>query len=69
MSQLYAERGSTSFEKVRLQRKPLALVENDFKFAISQLGGTDIPYGTAGDCYSVQADCRKGSFKVCFKYY
>lgn len=62
--QVYAESGTTKFSKVRLQLKPLSLKDSDFEFSVSNARGKQISYGTAGDCYSVQNDCTKGSFKV-----
>ena len=63
-TELYAERGATNFNKVRLDLTTMKLVSDDFTFAQTR-GGRDVGYGTAGDCYSVNpGKCRKGSFKV-----
>ena len=63
-TELYAERGATNYTKVRLNVLTMKLVSDDFTF--SQTGeGSDVAYGSAGDCYSVNpGKCRKGSFKV-----
>ena len=64
-AKLYAERGTTKFSKVRLDLRTMTVIDNDFTFAESSPGGRNVPYGTAGDCYSVNpGPCRKGSFKV-----
>lgn len=63
-TQLYAERGTTNFTKVRLDIATMRIISNDFTFA-QTVEGKDIAYGTAGDCYSVNTGkCRKGGFKV-----
>ena len=63
-SELYAEQGSTNFFKVRLDIASMKIMSRDFTFALT-VEGKDIPYGTAGDCYSVNTGkCRKGQFKV-----
>jgi len=62
--QTYGESGSTKFSKIRLQLEPLSVNDSDFIYSMSDAQGKQIPYGTAGDCYSVKTDCRKGLFKV-----
>ena len=43
----------------------MRLVTDDFTFAKSDAAGKAIPYGTAGDCYSMnKGPCRKGHFKI-----
>ena len=64
MPQIYQESGSTSFSKVRIDLTTLRIIDDDFQFAQSS-GNKRIPYGTAGDCYSMnQGNCRKGQFKI-----
>lgn len=63
-STLYSDRGTTYFNKVRLDFTTMKILSNVFTFAQTQ-GGKDIPYGKAGDCYSKNSgNCRKGQFKV-----
>ena len=63
-TQLYAERGTTNFTKVRIDIATMRIISNDFTFART-VEGKDIAYGTAGDCYSVNTGkCRQGGFKV-----
>lgn len=63
-STLHSDRGTTYFNKVRLDFTTMKILSNVFTFAQTQ-GGKDIPYGKAGDCYSKNSgNCRKGQFKV-----
>lgn len=64
MPQIYQESGNTSFSKVKIDLSTLRIVDDDFQFAQSS-GIKRIPYGTAGDCYSMNlGNCRKGKFKI-----
>lgn len=64
-SNLYRNRGKTYFSKIRLNIQDLTVIPDDFEFTESENGGTIIPYGTAGDCFSMNpGNCRKGSFLI-----
>ena len=53
--------GMTSFSKVRLNISTLTIVEDDFNFA-KLIYGNFVPYGTAGDCYSLDSNCLQVPF-------
>ena len=62
---LYQNHGKTYFTKIRLNIDDLTVVSDDYEFAESESGGTAVPYGTAGDCFSMNiGNCRKGSFLI-----
>lgn len=62
---LYSRFGRTYFSKLRLNVNELSVVPDDYQFADTLPGGTNVPYGTAGDCFSMNpGSCRKGSFSV-----
>ena len=62
----YSAAGLTKFRKVRVDPTRLAIVPNDFTFAKSDPISKRIPYGSAGDCFSMHygGACRRGHFKV-----
>ncbi|KAF2895322.1 hypothetical protein ILUMI_10850 [Ignelater luminosus] len=55
--------GFTVFWKVRLNITSLQIITNDFTFS-RQIKGKQIPYGTAGDCYSAQEGCIQGTLSI-----
>ncbi|XP_078667403.1 uncharacterized protein LOC144909206 [Branchiostoma floridae x Branchiostoma belcheri] len=61
----YSRAGTTRFSKVRInfENSTVRVDRNDFTFA-STTGDNDVPYGDAGDCYSYQQGCAKGTFQV-----
>lgn len=62
---LYSEHGKTYFTKLRLNVDQLTVVTDDYQFADTLPGETAVPYGTAGDCFSMNpGNCRKGSFSI-----
>ena len=64
-SNLYQNHGKTYFSKVRLNINDLTVISDDYEFADSESGGAVVPYGTAGDCFSMNpGNCRKGSFLI-----
>ena len=64
-SNLYRNHGKTYFSKIRLNIDDLTVISDDYEFADSESGGIDVPYGTAGDCFSMNpGNCRKGSFLI-----
>ncbi|KAL6738337.1 hypothetical protein Aduo_011897 [Ancylostoma duodenale] len=57
-----ANAGLTHFRKVRVDLLNRKININDMTFA-DTLHGSYVPYGTAGDCYSMK-DCPQGRFSV-----
>ena len=63
----YAEQGTTWFRKLRLDIATMSVIPNDYTFSRSMAGGKNVPYGTGGDCFSLNpGGCRKGGFAVDF---
>ena len=62
----YTAAGLSRFRKVRVDLSRMAIVGDDFSFAKSNPFGKRIPYGSAGDCFSMHfgGKCRRGHFKV-----
>ena len=62
----YTAAGLSRFRKVRVDLSRMAIVGDDFTFAKSNPFGKRIPYGSAGDCFSMHfgGKCRRGHFKV-----
>ncbi|KAK3733136.1 hypothetical protein QZH41_012971 [Actinostola sp. cb2023] len=61
----YSAAGLTKFNKVRLEVNDMRIVRDDFTFAVSDPFGKKIPFGSAGDCFSMHyGPCRRGHFKV-----
>ncbi|KAK3102112.1 hypothetical protein FSP39_008871 [Pinctada imbricata] len=60
---LYSHSGNTSYTKIRVDLKTLTVITNDTTFATSH-GRRNIPFGTAGDCYSSQRGCPQGHFSI-----
>uniref|UniRef100_A0A1I7XFA5 GON domain-containing protein n=1 Tax=Heterorhabditis bacteriophora TaxID=37862 RepID=A0A1I7XFA5_HETBA len=58
----HANAGLTHFRKVRVDLLNRKININDFTFA-DKLHGSFVPFGTAGDCYSMK-DCPQGRFSV-----
>lgn len=62
---LYRGHGKTYFSKIRLNVDDLTVISDDYEFADSNPGGSTVPFGTAGDCFSMNpGECRKGSFLI-----
>lgn len=62
---IYRNRGKSYFSKIRLNLDDLTVVSEDFTFAYGDPRGSTVPYGTAGDCFSMNpGQCRKGSFLI-----
>ncbi|XP_078611054.1 tryptase-like [Branchiostoma floridae x Branchiostoma japonicum] len=59
------KRGTTKFSKLRIQfdTSRIEVIGDDYTFA-ETTGPNDVAYGQAGDCYSAQQGCAKGTFKV-----
>ncbi|KAJ8921175.1 hypothetical protein NQ315_013647 [Exocentrus adspersus] len=55
--------GFTNFWKVRLNITSMKIIGDDFTFS-KQIKGTQITYGTAGDCYSSVRGCAQGRFSI-----
>ncbi|XP_049824532.1 A disintegrin and metalloproteinase with thrombospondin motifs 9 isoform X2 [Aethina tumida] len=55
--------GLSNFWKVRLNITSLKIINTDFTFS-NVIKGTNIPYGTSGDCYSSLRDCPQGRFSI-----
>uniref|UniRef100_A0AC35U444 Peptidase M12B domain-containing protein n=1 Tax=Rhabditophanes sp. KR3021 TaxID=114890 RepID=A0AC35U444_9BILA len=62
LSKPYSKSGFTLFSKLRIDLYNMKININDFTFA-KTLYGNNIPYATAGDCYSA-SDCPQGRFSV-----
>ena len=63
-SNLYQSHGKTYFSKIRLNIPDLTVTPDDYAFADTESGSV-VPYGTAGDCFSMNpGNCRKGSFMI-----
>ena len=62
----YTAAGLSRFRKVRVDLSRMAIIGDDFTFAKSNPFGKRIPYGSAGDCFSMHfgGKCRRGHFKV-----
>lgn len=62
----YSEAGLTKFRRVRVNLTSMAIDREDFTFAKSDPIVKNIPYGSAGDCFSMHYGdaCRRGHFKV-----
>ena len=62
----YSAAGLTKFRKVRVDLTRMAIVRDDFTFAKSDPFARRIPYGSAGDCFSMHRGgaCRRGHFRV-----
>ena len=62
----YSEAGLTKFRKVRVDLSRMAIIRDDFTFAKSDPFGKQTPFGSAGDCFSMNYEgaCRRGHFKV-----
>lgn len=61
----YSNAGMTKFDKVRLDVNKMRIIRDDFTFSVSDPFGKQIPFGTAGDCFSMHyGPCRRGHFKV-----
>ncbi|XP_044177946.1 uncharacterized protein LOC122960114 [Acropora millepora] len=62
----YSEAGLTKFRRVRVNLTSMAIDRKDFTFAKSDSIVKNIPYGSAGDCFSMHYGeaCRRGHFKV-----
>ncbi|CAD5226716.1 unnamed protein product [Bursaphelenchus xylophilus] len=54
--------GRTEFGKVRVDLQNMKINPHDFTFAKTS-HGSPVPYGTAGDCYSM-SDCPQGRFSI-----
>ncbi|GAB6020024.1 hypothetical protein CHUAL_002773 [Chamberlinius hualienensis] len=54
--------GLTLFSKIRLNITNLRVIVDDFRFT-EQVHGSPIPYGEAGDCYSLKS-CPQGKFSI-----
>ncbi|KAG5875943.1 hypothetical protein JTB14_032369 [Gonioctena quinquepunctata] len=61
--QLVPSSGFTKFWKVRLNLTSMQIIGNDFTFS-KQIKGKQIPFGTAGDCYSSVQGCAQGKFNI-----
>ncbi|KAJ8302105.1 hypothetical protein KUTeg_021092 [Tegillarca granosa] len=59
----YKEAGNTSYSKIRLDIMSLKIQTTDITYATTH-GGKNIPFGTAGDCYSSQGFCPQGRFSI-----
>ncbi|XP_078616699.1 uncharacterized protein LOC144884986 isoform X2 [Branchiostoma floridae x Branchiostoma japonicum] len=62
----YASRaGTTKFSKLRIQfdASRVEVIRDDYTFA-QTTGPNDVDYGHAGDCYSANQECAKGTFRV-----
>ncbi|XP_035697814.1 uncharacterized protein LOC118430887 [Branchiostoma floridae] len=62
----YASRaGTTKFSKLRIQfdASKVEVIRDDYTFA-QTTGPNDVDYGHAGDCYSANQECAKGTFRV-----
>ncbi|CAH1115336.1 unnamed protein product [Psylliodes chrysocephalus] len=55
--------GFTKFWKVRLDISSMKIIGDDYTFS-KQINGTQVPYGSAGDCYSSVQNCGQGQFEV-----
>lgn len=62
----YTSAGLSRFRKVRVDLSRMAIISEDFTFAKSNPFAKRIPYGSAGDCFSMHfgGKCRRGHFKV-----
>ena len=49
----YSAAGRTKFSKVRLDLENMRIVREDFTFSVTDPFGKQIPYGSAGDCFSM----------------
>ncbi|KAE8298082.1 A disintegrin and metalloproteinase with thrombospondin motifs 9 [Larimichthys crocea] len=58
----YTAAGITTFSKVRLDLSKMNIITTDWQFAFTR-EGKNIPFGTAGDCYSA-ARCPQGRFRI-----
>ncbi|CEF59256.1 A disintegrin and metalloproteinase with thrombospondin motifs 9 [Strongyloides ratti] len=58
----YEMSGFTSFSKLRIDLYNMKINLHDFTFSKNKFG-EQIPYGTAGDCYSA-FDCPQGRFSI-----
>ena len=62
---LYERRGKTYFSKIRLNVNDLTVISDDNTFEHGNSGDNVVPYGTAGDCFSMNSgNCRQGSFMI-----
>ena len=45
--------------------RTLTIIDTDFTYAETETGGTAVPYGSAGDCFSANtSNCRRGKFMI-----
>lgn len=59
----YSSAGYTTYTKIRLNLITMVVNITDTSFATAH-SGKYIPFGTAGDCYSLRKNCPQGRFSI-----